>query len=174
MLVATDLCRTGTFSKARERADSASDLPAQAGSLRHCASHLPKRRYRRAMKQFFAPASIALIGATEADPSVGRTILNNLASFKGPIYPINPKRDSVLGRKAYPRTRPDPLVLAHGRHQPKSFAGRNRAIAGAQHFLARLRRPAEFRPRNRISDSPQSLRTASPGTGRSRSEEHTS
>jgi acetyltransferase len=57
---------------------------------------------RRPLEQFFAPASIAVIGATEATSSVGRTILANLASFQGNIFPVNPKRDQVLGRKAYP------------------------------------------------------------------------
>ncbi|HEY1759157.1 MAG TPA: bifunctional acetate--CoA ligase family protein/GNAT family N-acetyltransferase [Bryobacteraceae bacterium] len=70
--------------------------------------------HRRPLDPFFAPASVAIIGATEADPSVGRTVLTNLASFKGEIYPVNPKRESVLGRKAYPsiRTVPGPVDLA--------------------------------------------------------------
>jgi acetyltransferase len=47
---------------------------------------------------------VAVIGATETLNSVGRTILENLTKggFAGPIYPINPKRDTVLGIKAYP------------------------------------------------------------------------
>ncbi len=56
----------------------------------------------RPLDPFFAPSSIAVIGATEADPSVGRTILNNLAPFQGKIYPVNPKHAQVLGRQAYP------------------------------------------------------------------------
>jgi acetyltransferase len=69
---------------------------------------------RRPLDPFFAPASVAIIGATEANPSVGRTVLSNLASFKGEIYPVNPKRDSVLGRKAYPAIGavPGPVDLA--------------------------------------------------------------
>lgn len=53
---------------------------------------------------FFKPKTVALIGATEKEGSVGKTMLSNLkaASFKGEIFPINPKRDSVLGIKAYP------------------------------------------------------------------------
>ncbi len=52
----------------------------------------------------FSPQSVALIGATEREGSVGRTILWNLMtnSFGGTIFPINPKRSSVLGIKAYP------------------------------------------------------------------------
>lgn len=61
------------------------------------------RGQRKALEQFFAPTSIAVIGATEAPGSVGRTTLWNLVSspFGGTVYPVNPKRPSVLGIKAY-------------------------------------------------------------------------
>lgn len=51
----------------------------------------------------FAPKSVAVIGATEREDSTGRTIVWNLMqnSFGGVIYPINPKRRSILGIKAY-------------------------------------------------------------------------
>jgi len=69
---------------------------------------------RGPLDPFFAPTSVALIGATETQPSVSRTILSNLALFQGKIYPVNPKRDQVLGRKAYPSIRavPDSVDLA--------------------------------------------------------------
>src|SRR5579864_6755076 len=53
---------------------------------------------------FFQPESVALIGATENPGSVGRTLLWNLLSnpFGGTVFPVNPKRPSVLGIKAYP------------------------------------------------------------------------
>jgi acetyltransferase len=53
---------------------------------------------------FFAPRTVAVIGATEANGSVGRTLLWNLLSspFGGAVFPVNPKRSSVLGIKAYP------------------------------------------------------------------------
>jgi len=52
---------------------------------------------------FFAPKTVAVIGATETANTVGRTILWNLVSspFGGTVFPINPKRPSVLGVKAY-------------------------------------------------------------------------
>ncbi|MBI5346534.1 MAG: CoA-binding protein, partial [Chlamydiae bacterium] len=52
----------------------------------------------------FAPKSVALIGATEKPNSVGRTVLWNLlrSPFGGTIFPVNPKRSSILGIKAYP------------------------------------------------------------------------
>lgn len=53
---------------------------------------------------FFYPESIALIGATETSPSVGRTILHNLidSPFKGRILPVNPKYTSLMGIPCYP------------------------------------------------------------------------
>ena len=48
-----------------------------------------------------APRTVALIGATEAENSVGRTVMQNLLSFGGSVYPINPKRTTVLGVKAF-------------------------------------------------------------------------
>jgi acetyltransferase len=52
---------------------------------------------------FFSPKTVAVIGATETANTVGRTILWNLVSnpFGGTVFPINPKRPSVLGVKAY-------------------------------------------------------------------------
>ncbi|HSW49521.1 MAG TPA: acetate--CoA ligase family protein, partial [Bryobacteraceae bacterium] len=53
---------------------------------------------------FFSPEGVAVIGATETPGSVGRTVLWNLIStpFGGTVYPVNLKRPSVLGIKAYP------------------------------------------------------------------------
>jgi acetyltransferase len=50
------------------------------------------------------PNNVAVIGATEKQGSVGRTILTNLITnpFGGTIFPVNPKRANVLGIKAYP------------------------------------------------------------------------
>ena len=54
---------------------------------------------------FFRPKSVAVVGATEHAGTVGRTLLWNMisSSFGGTVYPVNPKRPSVLGIKAYPR-----------------------------------------------------------------------
>ncbi len=58
---------------------------------------------RRPLDPIFSPKSVAIIGATENPGSVGRTILENLikGGYAGKIYPVNPKRDTVLGVKAY-------------------------------------------------------------------------
>src|SRR5690348_1708102 len=66
-----------------------------------------KKKLRRQNNQpldvFFSPKTVALIGATENPGSVGRTLLWNLVTspFGGTVYPVNPKRPSVLGVKAY-------------------------------------------------------------------------
>jgi acetyltransferase len=59
---------------------------------------------RNSLEVFFKPRQVAVIGATETKGSVGRTILWNLISnpFGGIVFPVNPKRPSVLGIGAYP------------------------------------------------------------------------
>jgi acetyltransferase len=58
---------------------------------------------RLSLKPIFHPKTVALIGATEKPASVGRTILRNLLDqpFGGTIFPVNPKRSSVLGVRCY-------------------------------------------------------------------------
>jgi acetyltransferase len=68
------------------------------------ATHELLRRGARDLDYFFTPKAVAVIGATETPGSVGRTVLWNLISspFGGTVFPVNPKRASVLGIKAYP------------------------------------------------------------------------
>lgn len=58
---------------------------------------------RQPLDAIFEPDNVAVIGASEEPGSVGRTLLWNLVSnpFGGTIFPVNPKRDSVLGIEAY-------------------------------------------------------------------------
>ncbi|MGB7442141.1 MAG: bifunctional acetate--CoA ligase family protein/GNAT family N-acetyltransferase [Coleofasciculaceae cyanobacterium] len=74
------------------------------------------RSERRPLNALFAPETVAVIGATEKAGSVGRTLLWNLMShpFGGTIFPVNPKRRSVLGIPAYPNIKatPEPVDLA--------------------------------------------------------------
>src|SRR3569623_2529024 len=87
-----------------------SDLPPAA--LAHDVFH----QGRHPLEPFFAPLSVALIGATEKPGSVGRTLLANLQAchFGGAIFPVNPKRATVLGLPAYPSVDavPGPIDLA--------------------------------------------------------------
>lgn len=70
----------------------------------------------RGLEVFFKPRSVAVVGATAKEGSVGRAVLWNLISspFDGTVYPVNPKRNSVLGIRAYPSIKaiPDPVDLA--------------------------------------------------------------
>jgi acetyltransferase len=60
------------------------------------------------------PGTIAVIGASETEKSVGRTMMENLRTYGGTIYPINLRRDSVFGAKAYRNVGdvPSPVDLA--------------------------------------------------------------
>jgi acetyltransferase len=72
--------------------------------------------HRQPLDAIFKPNNVAVIGATEKAGSVGRTLLWNLisTSFGGAVFPINPKRSSVLGIKAYLSIAdvPEPVDLA--------------------------------------------------------------
>ena len=71
---------------------------------------------RQALDAIFTPKNVAVIGATETPGSVGRTLVWNLISspFGGTVFPVNLKRPSVLGIKAYPTVSdiPEPVDLA--------------------------------------------------------------
>jgi acetyltransferase len=55
------------------------------------------------LDKMFRPKSIAIVGASEEEGSVGRTIVENLVGgFKGEIFPVNPNRESVLGIPCLP------------------------------------------------------------------------
>ncbi len=55
------------------------------------------------MNIFFNPDGVAIIGASDNPLRGGYHILNNISGgYKGRIYPVNPKHDSILGMKCYP------------------------------------------------------------------------
>lgn len=62
------------------------------------------KEQRHPLDWIFHPQSVAVIGATEREGSVGRTLLWNLIQnpFGGTVFPVNPQRHSVLGLKSYP------------------------------------------------------------------------
>src|SRR6516225_8824946 len=71
---------------------------------------------RTAFQSFFTPASIAVVGATEREGSVGRTVVANLVqgSYQGRVYPVNQKHAKLLGLRCYPspKSLPEPVDLA--------------------------------------------------------------
>ncbi|MBS3904946.1 MAG: acetate--CoA ligase family protein [Simkania sp.] len=55
------------------------------------------------LQPLLEPKSVAIIGASERENSLGRTLVANMvgAKFHGKIYPINPKSPTILGLPAY-------------------------------------------------------------------------
>ncbi|MCP4075284.1 MAG: bifunctional acetate--CoA ligase family protein/GNAT family N-acetyltransferase [Gammaproteobacteria bacterium] len=55
------------------------------------------------LKPIFEPSSVAVIGASERESSVGEQVLRNIreGGFTGEIYPVNPKHKTVQGLKCY-------------------------------------------------------------------------
>src|SRR5260221_2220353 len=85
----------------------------ETGSRRKRQSELLSHR-RPALNAMFAPESVAVIGATERPGSVGRALLENLKSYRAPVYPVNRKQHRVLGVPAFPKIGaiPDHVDLA--------------------------------------------------------------
>ncbi|WP_157083170.1 acetate--CoA ligase family protein [Novosphingobium lentum] len=54
-----------------------------------------------AIDRLLRPRSVAVVGASDKPGALGTTLLGNLDrnGFAGPIYPVNPKRDEIMGRK---------------------------------------------------------------------------
>jgi acyl-CoA synthetase (NDP forming) len=57
------------------------------------------------LEALFRPRSVAVVGASANERSQGYEFVQGLLKigFPGPIYPVNPKLDALLGLKAYPR-----------------------------------------------------------------------
>ena len=55
------------------------------------------------LDSLFRPRSVAVIGASTKDLSIGNRVIKNLVDFgfTGTVYPINPSADEVRGIKAY-------------------------------------------------------------------------
>lgn len=56
-----------------------------------------------AMNRIMRPDSVAVIGASAEDGKIGNSVMKNLINggYQGTIYPIHPKADEIMGRKAY-------------------------------------------------------------------------
>src|SRR3989304_4319250 len=63
----------------------------------------------------FRPRSIAIVGASANEQSQGYEFVQGLGGvgLPGPLSPGHPRRDDLLGRKAYPRLEdiPGPVVF---------------------------------------------------------------
>ena len=71
------------------------------------------------LRHVFAPRSVAIVGASRREVSVGNAVVRHLleADFHGPVYPVNPHADRIAGLRAYPSVSalpevPDLVVVA--------------------------------------------------------------
>jgi len=85
----------------------------------HAAAVTDRARPRVALDRILHPRSVAVFGASDSKDKFGGRIMSFLVQhgFAGEIYPINPRRAEVLGRRAYPAIRdapapPDVAILA--------------------------------------------------------------
>ena len=55
------------------------------------------------LDKIFAPATIAAIGASDKQGTVGFALIDNLlkSGFKGKIFPVNPGHSTIAGRKSF-------------------------------------------------------------------------
>jgi len=77
-----------------------------AGDERFLAAAAERERIAagRSLRALFAPASVAVIGASRSRGTIGRAILDNLIAdgFRGPIYPVHPAATEIAGLRCYP------------------------------------------------------------------------
>ncbi len=51
----------------------------------------------RDLRSLFLPKSIAVVGASAADGKAGNALMRSLASFPGPVHPVNPRAREIAG-----------------------------------------------------------------------------
>ena len=70
----------------------------------------PKEIYRptqdaiiSAMNRIMKPSAVAVIGASDSEGKIGNSVMKNIINggYEGELYPINPKAEEILGKKAY-------------------------------------------------------------------------
>ena len=68
-----------------------------------------------ALSAFFSPNSVAVVGASSDPKKPGNAALRNMISmgYKGRIYPVNPREETILGLPCYKSVRdiPEPVEL---------------------------------------------------------------
>lgn len=62
------------------------------------------QQYDSRLDKMFFPESVAVVGASDVPAKWGNLILTSILgwNFPGKVYPVNPKKDTILGHKAYP------------------------------------------------------------------------
>jgi len=76
-----------------------------SGTRRAVALQTPRYRpTRAAMTALLSPRSVAVVGASEQQGSLGQRLLTNLLTwgYEGRVYPINPRYQTLQGLRCYP------------------------------------------------------------------------
>ncbi|MEM2104347.1 MAG: bifunctional acetate--CoA ligase family protein/GNAT family N-acetyltransferase [Candidatus Bathyarchaeia archaeon] len=65
------------------------------------------------LDRIFNPKSIAIVGASDEEGSVGYALMKNFlkSSFKGEVYPVNIRKNEILGIKAYQNVEQLPKIV---------------------------------------------------------------
>jgi acetyltransferase len=93
---------------AEQKVSASADKPKRSSAMKKRKNADPAHDVlgyeRLPLDAIFRPETVAVIGASDRPGSVGRTIMWNLVSnpFGGTVYPVNARRQNVLGIKAYP------------------------------------------------------------------------
>jgi acetyl coenzyme A synthetase (ADP forming)-like protein len=81
-----------------------------------CFEHRERTAAINALKLFFSPRAVAVIGASRHRGTIGGEVFHNLLAyeFAGPVYPVNPTAEVVQCVPAYPSVEaiPGPVDLA--------------------------------------------------------------
>jgi len=114
----------------------ASARGAIAADVRIVVDFKPKApRYRpaeadvlKSMTRIMQPKSLAVIGASDETGKIGNSVMKNLINggYQGTIYPIHPKAEEIMGRKAYKSVKDVP-----GEIDTAVFAIPAKLVAGA-------------------------------------------
>jgi acetyltransferase len=68
------------------------------------------------LDKIFNPKTVAIVGASDEEGTVGYALMRNFKElgFEGKVYPVNIRKDEVMGLKAYPSVEqiPEPVDLA--------------------------------------------------------------
>src|SRR5687768_6270194 len=89
---------------AAEKGARAVDVRIVIGDKAQTRQHFDHSEILAGMQRIMNPRSIAVIGASAEDGKIGNSVMKNLINggYKGTIYPVHPKAQEILGRKAYP------------------------------------------------------------------------
>lgn len=96
-----------------KRAQAHSD----SGRAIHFGADRPGYGRPNPLHALLAPRSVAVIGATETEGSVGKAVMQNLSGFSGQVFPIHPVRKTIFNTPAFPNvaalpTKADLAVIA--------------------------------------------------------------